>query len=194
MATSRELKVEKARRKMNVATKKYLASDCSREKRSLMDAIKAHARNLTRYGGKLTAYDRDVIDGKVGYDEDGNEKTTKASAAKRKRFYQSGAWRTLRYQALKKYGKRCACCGATPGNGIVLHVDHIIPRSKDSRKELDINNLQILCEDCNLGKGNADRVDHRKSDTDPRDRVIADLIKYCEELNDQIAILEMGRI
>lgn len=76
-------------------------------------------------------------------------------------FYKSRAWRELRYEALKLCGRKCACCGAEPPY-IVLHVDHIKPRSKHPELELDINNLQILCEDCNLGKSNNDEIDYRK--------------------------------
>ena len=90
--------------------------------------------------------------------------TAKAANEKRKQareFYMDRPWRELRYQALKKYGRECACCGAHPGGGIVLHVDHIKPRSKYPELELDINNLQILCEDCNLGKSNTDEIQWR---------------------------------
>jgi len=76
-------------------------------------------------------------------------------------FYRSDDWRQIRYQALKRYGRECVCCGAKPGNGIVLHVDHIKPRSKHPELELDLDNLQILCADCNLGKGNTDSIDYR---------------------------------
>ncbi len=69
-------------------------------------------------------------------------------------FYKSRAWRELRVDALKKYGRECCLCGATSGNGVVLHVDHIKPRSKYPELELELSNLQILCEDCNLGKSN----------------------------------------
>ena len=44
---------------------------------------------------------------------------------------------------------------------VELHVDHIKPRSKHPELELDINNLQILCKDCNLGKSNTDSIDYR---------------------------------
>jgi len=71
-----------------------------------------------------------------------------------------GSWRTLRYEALKKYGRKCACCGSMPPD-VVLHVDHIKPKSKYPELEFDIENLQILCEACNLGKGNRDCNDYR---------------------------------
>lgn len=76
-------------------------------------------------------------------------------------FYESDRWRKLRYEALKKYGRKCSCCGGSPETGSVLHVDHIKPRSKHPELELDINNLQILCRDCNLGKSNYDEIDYR---------------------------------
>jgi 5-methylcytosine-specific restriction endonuclease McrA len=53
------------------------------------------------------------------------------------------------------------CCGASAKDGIRIHVDHIKPRSKYPKIELDINNLQILCDDCNIGKGNWDETDWR---------------------------------
>ena len=78
-----------------------------------------------------------------------------------KEFLSSYAWRKLRMEALKKYGTRCQCCGNSPKNGIVLNVDHIKPRRKYPELALDINNLQILCEECNHGKGNWDQTDWR---------------------------------
>ena len=71
----------------------------------------------------------------------------------RKDFYSSRLWKILRYQAFEKYGNACQCCGATPQD-VPLHVDHIQPRSTHPHLELDLNNLQILCEDCNAGKVN----------------------------------------
>lgn len=70
-----------------------------------------------------------------------------------KKFYESEAWLRLRYRALQKYGRRCQCCGAEPKNGIRLHVDHIQPRIRYPHLELKLSNLQILCEECNKGKG-----------------------------------------
>lgn len=77
-------------------------------------------------------------------------------------FYRSREWRELRYEALIRCGRRCMCCGAQPKDGIILHVDHVKPRSKYPHLELDINNLQVLCEDCNLGKSNIYEHDFRE--------------------------------
>lgn len=76
-----------------------------------------------------------------------------------KSFYKTREWRTVRYQVLVKYGKVCQCCGETKG---MIHVDHIKPRSTYPEIELDINNLQILCEACNIGKSNRDLTDWRQ--------------------------------
>lgn len=65
-------------------------------------------------------------------------------------FYRSDAWKELRYKVLRKYGFSCMACGAKPPK--VMHVDHIKPRVRWPELELDINNLQVLCSDCNQGK------------------------------------------
>jgi len=76
-------------------------------------------------------------------------------------FLDSFEWRSLRMMALKKYSPKCMCCGATPATGAVMNVDHIKPRKLFPALALDINNLQILCHECNHGKGNWDRTDWR---------------------------------
>jgi len=43
----------------------------------------------------------------------------------------------------------------------ILHVDHIKPRSKYPDLALELKNLQVLCEDCNIGKGTWDESDWR---------------------------------
>lgn len=79
-------------------------------------------------------------------------------------FYQSREWLELRYKALVKYGAACQLCGACRETGAVIHVDHIKPRSKYPDLELCLDNLQILCQECNLGKSNKDETDWRQSD------------------------------
>jgi len=71
-----------------------------------------------------------------------------------KDFYRSVKWLRLRMQAFERYGNRCSCCGATAEDGVHLHVDHIKPRSTHPELALDLENLQILCDACNLGKSN----------------------------------------
>ena len=77
-------------------------------------------------------------------------------------FYESREWREVRYKALVKNNGKCECCGSGKHNGKILHVDHILPRSLFPDRELDVTNLQVLCEDCNLGKSNKDVTDWRE--------------------------------
>lgn len=88
-------------------------------------------------------------------------KPRKTSPLVEDRFWLSLEWRSLRYLALKNCGGRCMCCGNRPGDGIVLHVDHIKPRHSHPRLALVLDNLQVLCSDCNIGKGGWDDTDWR---------------------------------
>lgn len=63
-------------------------------------------------------------------------------------FYDSWEWKKVRYEALIKFGPKCMLCGSNDG----IVVDHIIPVKVDITKSLDLKNLQILCNDCNMGK------------------------------------------
>jgi uncharacterized protein (TIGR02646 family) len=76
-------------------------------------------------------------------------------------FLRTYEWRKLQYQAKKYYGSRCMACGRTPKHGVAIHVDHIKPRKTHPHLALDFDNLQILCEDDNHGKGNWDSTDWR---------------------------------
>lgn len=76
-------------------------------------------------------------------------------------FLSTYQWRKVRLIALKRDGSRCACCGATPATGAVMNVDHIKPRKLFPELALDPDNLQVLCHECNHGKGNWDMTDFR---------------------------------
>jgi hypothetical protein len=60
---------------------------------------------------------------------------------------------SLRYRVLHAAGSTCAQCGRSPSNtpGLSVHVDHVVPLSQGGTD--DESNLQVLCVDCNLGKG-----------------------------------------
>ena len=89
-----------------------------------------------------------------------NRKKYAAIRVRNEVFFASREWRELRYRALLKHGKKCQCCGAKPPL-VVLHVDHVKPRAKYPDLELSLDNLQVLCEECNMGKGAWDQTDHR---------------------------------
>ena len=57
---------------------------------------------------------------------------------------------SLRYDILKRDHGRCVLCGASPEDGVKLHVDHIIPVSKGGKTTPE--NLRTLCDRCNIGK------------------------------------------
>lgn len=61
----------------------------------------------------------------------------------------------IRYNVLKRDNFTCKICGASAKDGAKLHVDHIIPVSKGGKTVM--NNLQTLCDRCNIGK--SDKLD-----------------------------------
>lgn len=76
-------------------------------------------------------------------------------------FLDSYAWKRLRMVALRYYGPKCMCCGMTPDKGGIVNVDHIKPRKIFPQLALELSNVQVLCHDCNHGKGNWDMTDWR---------------------------------
>jgi len=57
----------------------------------------------------------------------------------------------LRTDILRRDRGRCRMCGASAAEGVTLHIDHIVPVSHGGRTLS--SNLQVLCQECNLGKG-----------------------------------------
>lgn len=72
-------------------------------------------------------------------------------SSEKHRTQRDPSWR-LRFLVNRRDRFTCRACGKSPANdiGVVLHVDHIVPWSKGG--ETTIDNLQTLCEKCNLGK------------------------------------------
>jgi len=66
----------------------------------------------------------------------------------------------IRYEALKRAGGCCECCGAPGTLENPLEVDHIKPRSQYPKLMWNLDNVQILCLLCNRGKG-VDETDWR---------------------------------
>lgn len=67
----------------------------------------------------------------------------------------------LKFKVMKRDRFSCCHCGRSPAldGDVILNVDHIIPWSKGG--ETVLNNLQTLCQSCNLGKSN---LEERESD------------------------------
>lgn len=66
----------------------------------------------------------------------------------------------LRWQVFQRDGWRCVACGLGSHDEVILHVDHIIPRSRGGADTME--NFQTLCQACNLGKSNRDDTDLRR--------------------------------
>lgn len=84
----------------------------------------------------------------------------------------------VRYLILARDNFRCCACGRSPKvHGVVLHIDHVIPRSKGGLHHED--NLEALCDDCNQGKSDIvlpsyHVVSNLKRGTSWKDLVLAD--------------------
>ncbi|MGI9505154.1 MAG: HNH endonuclease [Geminicoccaceae bacterium] len=93
-------------------------------------------------------------------------------------FYRSPEWRSLRAKTLQEncawYGRiTCERCGVSRTWRFewtgwlptfadrVFHGDHVVPRSIAPGRELDPDNVQVLCDGCNYTKGNRCRFDFR---------------------------------
>jgi len=59
----------------------------------------------------------------------------------------------IRLRVIDRDGYRCVACGRSPAieAGVSLHVDHVLPFVCGG--ETTLENLQTLCDRCNLGKG-----------------------------------------
>lgn len=89
-----------------------------------------------------------------------NVQTAKPQNVKSDEFLESWEWTNLRYRVLQFHGRKCQCCGAQPP-AVVLHVDHIKPRSLYPELAMEFDNLQVLCAACNKGKSNKHFEDFR---------------------------------
>ena len=68
----------------------------------------------------------------------------------------------MRWQVMERDDFKCVACGASSKEGKILHIDHIIPRSKGGLDVLD--NYQTLCQTCNIGKSNKSQLDLRNKE------------------------------
>jgi hypothetical protein len=72
----------------------------------------------------------------------------------------------IRWQVFERDDFKCVACGASAQDGAILHVDHIIPRSKGGEDIME--NYQTLCHLCNIGKSNKSNKNLRKGEkSDP---------------------------
>lgn len=85
----------------------------------------------------------------------GTETQERFKPSQRHKTKREIGWR-LRFLVLRRDNFKCVSCGKSPATNMntELHVDHII--SWDKLGETEIENLQSLCKECNIGKSNLD--------------------------------------
>lgn len=125
---------------------------------------KYHLCTFTRrFGGWRKALEEFVkyINGEVVYEEIAKEdfpqkdsiKSSNINTISKKHKTPREPSSRLKVQVLMRDGNKCRLCGVECNDGLHnIHFDHIIPWSKGGETTLD--NLQVLCSDCNLAKGN----------------------------------------
>ena len=68
----------------------------------------------------------------------------------------------LRWRVFQRDDWKCVACGRGSQDDIILHIDHITPRSKGGQNTIE--NYQTLCHTCNIGKSNRDATNLRIKD------------------------------
>ncbi|MGR9130804.1 HNH endonuclease [Rhizobium leguminosarum] len=87
-------------------------------------------------------------------------------------FYKSWKWRAARVKVLQHFSASCQLCGASSkhfdmtGDPVRIVVDHIYPLHTHWHMRLDASNLQVLCDECNQGKGAWNTADFRYTDAE----------------------------
>ncbi|KGH98045.1 HNH endonuclease [Oenococcus oeni] len=69
------------------------------------------------------------------------------------KFYHTKAWSSLSLAMKQRANYTCECCGRTSTKQGYLVVDHIVPRWIDKRRQLDKDNLWVICKRCHFYKG-----------------------------------------
>lgn len=60
-------------------------------------------------------------------------------------------WRCrLRFEVFRRDGFQCVYCGRTVADGVILTLEHIVPKSQGGDYSKD--NLACACDECNTGK------------------------------------------
>jgi hypothetical protein len=115
-----------------------------------------------RFGGWLNACVA-FLEGTTGTATAGGSETAVADEALPRANKRSGSQAAsnpryvplkVRLQVMTRDRFCCVMCGRSPAAeaGVQLHIDHVIPFSRGGASIID--NLQTLCQDCSLGKGN----------------------------------------
>lgn len=68
------------------------------------------------------------------------------------------SWRDLKVHLYKVFPYKCMKCYK---QNCEIHADHVLPKSKHSSHKYKLDNLQVLCRECNLEKSNKNKIDYR---------------------------------
>lgn len=119
-----------------------------------------------RFGGWVNACNK-FIEYKMGAEiladdfilpERENAKTLTKVSTNYKQENSRNIFLSARLKVLNRDSFRCVFCGKSPATdlGTKLHLDHIKPFSKGGKSTIE--NLQTLCEECNLGKSDNEKI------------------------------------
>lgn len=75
--------------------------------------------------------------------------------------YYSKAFRNIRLKVFLRDGEYCVRCGRGPQDDSYLTIDHIKPVSLYPKLSLEMDNMQVLCMECNKEKSNKNCNDYR---------------------------------
>jgi len=87
-----------------------------------------------------------------------NKVQLKHSVKSVENIYQSPRWADIKKVIYSLYDFKCM---KFSNNQNEMHVDHICPVSKYPAMKWSINNLQLLCKNCNMEKSNVNENDYR---------------------------------
>jgi 5-methylcytosine-specific restriction endonuclease McrA len=107
----------------------------------------------------------------------------RAREQKAKNWYGSAEWRRVRYKFLRSQPRplRCALCNRSAADGgVTLCVDHIKSVRRFPGLRAKLENLQVLCSECNLGKGSEWADDWRAGAGEQTERDTANGEQHAE--------------
>jgi len=74
------------------------------------------------------------------------------STTKHQWVYHDARWARLREKALKRVGWRCESCGVDVRGKYKARVDHMLAVSEFPRLAFELDNLRVLCCDCDANR------------------------------------------
>lgn len=130
---------------------------------TLLRVAKGERSRFDELVQKLSDYMVATFESKTAFDNKDEGKTHDSFTSKnvsystikenaQKKIDNIGIRTSIRWQVFERDNFRCVACGASASDGAILHVDHILPRSKGGKDTM--SNYQTLCWKCNIGKSN----------------------------------------